>query len=56
MIVAARWQGDADGILCIDCEEEVVEIDRPGDLVSRMMQEECDPRLQAAILVHGDRD
>ena len=53
MIVAARWQGDADGILCIDCEEEVVEIDRPGDLVSRMMQEECDPRLQAAILVHG---
>ncbi|MEE2856337.1 MAG: hypothetical protein VX949_02985 [Planctomycetota bacterium] len=53
MIVAARWQGDADGVLCIDCGDGVVEIDRPGDLVSRMMEEECDPTLQAAILVHG---
>ena len=36
-----------------DSEGKETTIDRPGDLVSHLMQEECASELQASILVHG---
>ncbi|MGE4618916.1 MAG: hypothetical protein AAEJ04_03815 [Planctomycetota bacterium] len=53
MITNAQWEGGIDGILILEKENEEIRIDRPGDLVSRMMQEECHPELQAAALIYG---
>jgi hypothetical protein len=53
MIQAARWNGDPNGLLILELEDESIEIDRPGDLVSRLMNEECESQLQAAVLMYG---
>lgn len=56
MIVAVAWQGDLDGdvVLTIDDDGRTTDvvIDRPGDLVSRMMAEEFaeDALLERAAL------
>lgn len=58
MIVAVSWRGELDGevVLAIDRDGEPSEvvIDRPGDLVERMMAEEfADERLLAVAAMYG---
>ena len=53
MIQDVRWDGGIDGVLILEAKRESLRIDRPGDLVSHMMQVECDPELQAAVLIYG---
>ena len=54
MIEKMNWVGEINGHLVItDSDGKETTIDRPGDLVSHLMQEECASELQASILVHG---
>ncbi|MGE4601566.1 MAG: hypothetical protein AAEJ65_01520 [Planctomycetota bacterium] len=53
MIEDIHWSGGIDGVLVLQCQPESLQIDRPGDLVSRLMEQECEPRLQTAALIYG---
>jgi hypothetical protein len=53
MIIGGKWSGGPDGLLLLELEAGILEVDRPGDLVSRMMQEECEDPLQASLLMYG---
>lgn len=58
MIVAVGWRGELDGEvilgLDVDGEPSEVVIDRPGDLVERMMAEEfADERLLPVAAMYG---
>ena len=54
MIEKMNWVGEIDGHLIVTDESGAeTTLDRPGDLVSHMMQEECPSDLQASILIYG---
>ena len=49
----SNWQGDIDGLLIVDIDGKIRELDRPGDLVSMMMNTDCPSDIQAATLLYG---
>ena len=53
MIEDIHWSGGIDGGLVLQCQPESRQSDRPGDLVARLMEQECEPRLQTAALIYG---
>ncbi|MEC9476785.1 MAG: hypothetical protein VX764_07085 [Planctomycetota bacterium] len=53
MITSVQWEGGIDGELTLGLDQEIVKIDRPGDLVATMMEQSCEPDLQASALIYG---
>lgn len=53
MIKNVRWDGGINGKLTLELDDGSLQIDRPGDLVSSMMQQQCEPDLQAVAMIYG---